>query len=113
MMACIVVFITTYVMILPAITMENGKLTGDNALISRIGMKEDLNTESREAIYTGTAPFDGDNEPGNDQSAINNVIRTFDSVTYTIDYYTGLQEGNDVPGYESGMKIAKMAVVRK
>ncbi|MCF0111923.1 MAG: hypothetical protein HUJ58_08470, partial [Erysipelotrichaceae bacterium] len=33
---------------------------------------------------TGTEPFDDDDEPGNDSSKDNRIIRTFDTATYTI-----------------------------
>ena len=37
------------------------------------------------AFYnTGTGPFDSDNEPGNDSSPSNNVLRSFDSVHYEL-----------------------------
>lgn len=49
---------------------------------------------------TGTAPFDDNNEPGNDSGAENNIVRSFDQITWTLEntmainntgdqYYTG------------------------
>ncbi|MGN1013492.1 MAG: SpaA isopeptide-forming pilin-related protein [Clostridia bacterium] len=49
---------------------------------------------------TGTGPFDDNDEPGNDSSASNNIVRSFDQITWTIEntmtindtgdqYYTG------------------------
>ena len=35
---------------------------------------------------TGTAPFDKDNERGDDSSSTNNIVRSFDTVTYDYDY---------------------------
>lgn len=35
---------------------------------------------------TGTAPFDKDNERGNDSGSNNNIVRSFDTVTYDYDY---------------------------
>ena len=34
---------------------------------------------------TGTAPFDDNDEPGNDSSETNNIIRSFDKITWTLD----------------------------
>ncbi len=42
------------------------------------------------AQVDGTAPWDSDNEPGNDSSASNNIVRTFDYVNYTLSYTTEL-----------------------
>lgn len=35
---------------------------------------------------TGTAPFDKDNERGDDSGSTNNIVRSFDTVTYDYDY---------------------------
>ena len=37
---------------------------------------------------TGFAPWDSNNEPGNDQSPTNNIIRSFDSIHYEINFQT-------------------------
>ena len=34
---------------------------------------------------TGTGPFDSDNEPGNDESETNDVVRSFDQISWTIE----------------------------
>ncbi len=34
---------------------------------------------------TGTAPFDTNNDPGNDSSEDNNVVRSFDQITWTVE----------------------------
>ena len=34
---------------------------------------------------TGTGPFDSDDQPGNDSSENNNIVRSFDQVTWTVD----------------------------
>ena len=38
---------------------------------------------------TGTGPFDENDEPGNDSSEDNNIVRSFDQVTWTIEKYNG------------------------
>ena len=35
---------------------------------------------------TGTAPFDGDDKPGNDSTKDNNIVRSFDSIQYDMTY---------------------------
>ena len=37
-------------------------------------------------IVSGTAPFDKDDQPGDDSSADNATIRSFDTATYDISY---------------------------
>ncbi len=39
-----------------------------------------------ETLNTGTAPFDGDDSPGNDSNAGNNIVRTLDLITYRWKY---------------------------
>ena len=43
-------------------------------------------------VITGTSPFDDDDNPGNDSSSDNNVVRSFDTVTYNVNYETRLYE---------------------
>lgn len=38
------------------------------------------------SMVTGTAPFDANNDRGNDQNASNKIVRSFDSVVYNYDY---------------------------
>ncbi|MGN0492166.1 MAG: hypothetical protein ACI4F7_00835, partial [Acutalibacteraceae bacterium] len=74
-LACVVVFCTVYALILPAVTMESGVLTDDSAYVDSIAISQ---------YDTGTAPFDTNNDPGNDENANNMIVRTFDTVTYNI-----------------------------
>lgn len=43
----------------------------------------------------GTAPFDSDSNPGNDSDEKNNIVRSFDTINYTLDYVTAIK-GNEV-----------------
>ena len=52
---------------------------------------------------TGTGPFDDDNNPGNDENAENNVVRTFDQVTWTIDATMGIKSGATVTDLKGGV----------
>ena len=49
----------------------------------------------------GTAPFDGDDTAGNDSSDSNGIIRTFDTVNYTLKYTTALKN-TATQGVDSG-----------
>lgn len=51
-------------------------LTDDSAIISSLAIINKV---------TGTGPFDENDEPGNDSSATNNIVRSFDTVTYEIE----------------------------
>ena len=42
---------------------------------------------------TGTGPWDVDDEPGNDSSEDNNIVRSFDQITYTVDLTMSLKKG--------------------
>lgn len=43
-----------------------------------------------DSVKDGTAPFDKDNEIGNDADDENNIVRSFDYINYNIEYTTGL-----------------------
>lgn len=48
--------------------------------------KLSIRNRSITTIIDGEEPFDADNNAGNDSSNQNNLIRTFDKVTYTVEY---------------------------
>ena len=50
---------------------------------------------------TGTGPFDENDEPGNDSSEDNNIVRSFDQVTWTIEN-TMVLNGNEADSYSGG-----------
>ena len=50
---------------------------------------------------TGTGPFDENDEPGNDSSEDNNVVRSFDQVTWTVEN-TFVLNGNEAESYSGG-----------
>ena len=50
---------------------------------------------------TGTGPFDANNDPGNDSSEDNNVVRSFDQVTWTVEN-TMMLSGNEATNYTGG-----------
>ena len=80
-------------------------LDGDWAYITDFSIKPDTTTASGLYIRTGTSPWDGDDEAGNDSSELNNVLRTFDTASYTVQFNTKLREAvarQDVGGIKQG-----------
>ena len=52
---------------------------------------------------TGTGPWDTDDEPGNDSSEDNNIVRSFDQVTWTVDLTMALKNGVANSGLTGGI----------
>ena len=52
---------------------------------------------------TGTGPFDDNNNPGNDSSEDNNIVRSFDQITWTIDLTMALKTGIAETGLKGGI----------
>lgn len=92
-------------------------LVGDQAMISDAGMVADTRTTSKQAIKTGTTPFDDiddkDNyedpetmkipKPGIDFGDYNDTMRSFDSLNYTVHFSTAMHKGqNTSPGFREG-----------
>ena len=55
---------------------------GQNAIVSSLNIKEKK---------TGIGQFDSDNEPGNDESADNEIVRSFDSIKYSVNHIMQLK----------------------
>lgn len=79
------------------------KLDGDYAYIADAGLLEDKTTSSNYSIRTGTAPFDQKEGPGNDQSALDNVIRSFDIVSYTTYFRSKVRNDAPYSAYQTGV----------
>ena len=60
---------------------------------AQIGEKAVVTSAQEVKRITGTAPFDSNDEPGNDSSEINNIIRSFDEITWNLDLTLGLKSG--------------------
>ncbi len=66
--------------------------SGQPALLSS-GINENLSRLSAFIVRDatdGTEPFDADDEPGNDKDNKNGIVRTFDYVSYSLEYETQL-----------------------
>lgn len=72
-LAAVVVFCTTYALILPAVTQERAVAQDPGVSVSGITISE---------ITDGEGPFDTDDEAGNDSRGDNKIVRTFDTVKY-------------------------------
>lgn len=104
----VAVFCATYVGIVPRMYAEESgvldRLNGDFAYISDFTMTKNTATESGQAIASGAGDFDRDDSAGNDSSAVNNIIRTYDLATYTMDFSITLNgsQPDGVTGYKQG-----------
>ena len=79
------------------------KLDGDYAYIVDAGLLEDKTTSSNYSIRTGTAPFDQKEGPGNDQSDLDNVVRSFDIVSYTTYFRSKVRNDAPYSYYQTGV----------
>ena len=79
------------------------RLDGDYAYISEAGLVADGNTKSGYAMKTGTGPFDETNDPGEDQGEENNIIRTYDVITYTTYFKTKMYDSSPKISYRTGL----------
>ena len=104
----VAVFCATYVGIVPRMYAEESgvleRLNGDFAHINNFTMTDNTATESGQAIASGAGDFDSDDSAGNDSSAVNNIIRTYDLATYTMDFSITLNgsQPDGVIGYKQG-----------
>ena len=55
---------------------NSAELTDDSAIVSSVAIVNKV---------TGTGPFDENDEPGNDSSSTNNIVRSFDTITWEIE----------------------------
>ena len=70
------------------------KIIGDKAIIS---------SASIISRSTGTGPWDDNDDPGNDSSADNDIVRSFDQVTWTVNLTTAVKEGVEQTSYTGGV----------
>lgn len=60
-------------------------------------------------IVDGTAPFDADDAAGNDSSSGNGIVRSFDSVNYTLKYTTAIRD-SELQGIDSANVMAEFVL---
>lgn len=83
--------------------------TGDQAYLTRFELSKNPNLpyDSDDAlkgfgIIDGTNPWDPDDTPGNDSNAANFRCRTFDTVTYNLEYATQVHQDAEASGFDQG-----------
>ena len=69
-------------------------MNGDLGYISSIDTKE---------VKTGTGPFDKDDEPGNDSTENNDIVRSFDQITWTYQLNFSLKEPDSGTSLKGGV----------
>ena len=74
-----------------------------NDRASQIGEIGKISSATIRETITGTGPWDANDEPGNDSSPTNNIVRSFDQVTWTVDLTMALKEGTIENGLTGGI----------
>ena len=74
---------------------QETQITEDDLEVGRNGYISSAQIIKR---ATGTGPWDANDEPGNDSSPDNNIVRSFDQVTWTVDITTALKTGVSIEG---------------
>jgi len=72
---------------------ENIFKIGEQGYISSVVMTDKI---------TGTGPFDTDDTAGNDSSAANNIVRSFDQITYTLETTMRMEESAEIAFIRGG-----------
>ena len=78
----------------------DSNISDEDLLIGQVGYVSSVHIIERK---TGTGPFDENNEPGNDKDAENNVVRSFDQITWTIENTLSLKNLQADTDYSGGI----------
>ena len=81
---------------------KTAKLENSQAA-NEIGEKGKITSAQIIQTKTGTGPWDENDDPGNDSSENNNIVRSFDQVTWTVDVTMALKEGIVETGLTGGI----------
>ena len=71
--------------------------------IIEIGQKGKISSATIIDTSTGTGPWDENDDPGNDSSEDNNIVRSFDQVRWTVDLTMALKEETVESGLTGGV----------
>lgn len=77
------------------------RLDGDYAYISQLTIFDSTD---------GTGPFDADNSPGNDADANNGIVRSFDSLSYTLYIHSSVRDDSPFTYYREGTLCFEMVL---
>ena len=69
---------------------------------TEVGKNSKITSAAITQRKTGTGPWDDNDDAGNDMSEDNDIVRSFDQVTYTVEYTMGLKDGASVENYKGG-----------
>lgn len=75
------------------ISETSGTINGDSAIVSSANIIQ---------RKTGTGPFDSDDEAGNDSSEDNDIVRSFDEISWTINCNMAIKEGQTITSVKGG-----------
>ena len=78
------------------------RLDGDYAYIAAAFLKEDKTTASGLAVRTGTAPFDDAEADGDDTTDRDNIVRSFDVISYTVGVKNEVRADAPFTAYKTG-----------
>ena len=79
---------------------QETQITEDDLEVGRNGYISSAQIIER---VTGTGPWDENDDPGNDSSPDNDIVRSFDQVTWTVNLTTALKEGATETGFTGGV----------
>lgn len=82
---------------------------GKSILASDTILGEEAKISSAQIIErkTGIGPFDENDEAGNDSSESNNIVRSFDKITWTVECTMVLKDSSDKKSYRGGVVEVK------
>ncbi len=77
---------------------------------SEVGANARISSSMITQRKTGTGPWDADNNPGNDKDEDNNIVRSFDQVSWTIEDIMVLKQGANAEQYKGGVLTIEATV---
>ena len=79
---------------------EESQITEEDIEVGKNGYISSVQITQR---ATGTGPWDENDEPGNDSSPDNDIVRSFDQVTWTVNLITSLKQQDAETSYTGGV----------
>lgn len=79
----------------------SGTINGDSAIVSSANIIQ---------RKTGTGPFDSDDEAGNDSSEDNDIVRSFDEISWTINCNMAIKDGQTITSVKGGYLNIEIAL---
>ena len=82
---------------------SNNLINADEETIQTIGQEAKVSGLSIIERRTGTGPFDENDEAGNDSAETNEIVRSFDKVTWKVEATMALKENSTESSYKGGV----------